>query len=253
MAAASTPSLNTGENTPSSPTNKKKLFHEQSYHKPTYRPWGFQVFDPSLLTEDMVNIFVGPKRKNFHIHKALLCHHSSFFQRTLDGGFKEQEDKAVYLPDDDVKAFVLFVHWVYNAPPQKATTPATVAALFALYVMAEKFGIEELKNMSTDAVRSSFCDVGSMIFSEHIERICGHTPEGNAMRRFIANHTAYGLLVRKVPMSKRLVELMKKGGDFTAYFPAATLQYSYGTARPTNPTRERSCAYHEHSFTKGCP
>lgn len=110
----------------------------------------------SLLSEDTVTVYVGRKRKKFHIHKALLCYHSSFFSKALDGLFKEHEDRAVYLPDDNVEGFVLFVNWMYNAPPQIASTPAAMMALLALYIMADKFCIEELKNVSMDVVRASY-------------------------------------------------------------------------------------------------
>lgn len=204
-----------------------------------------------FLTEDTVTVFVGRKRKKFHLHKALLCHHSSFFHKALDGSFKEHEDKAVYLPDDNVEGFVLFVNWMYNAPPQNASTRAAITALHALHVMADKFCIEELKNLSMDVVRASYRETLE-VSSRHIEYIYVNTPESSPMRRFMANQIVYDHLVRKVPMSRNFLELMKKGGDFAADFASATLQYSSGAAQPTDPSLENNCTYHDHKFSKAC-
>lgn len=200
----------------------------------------------------MVHVFVGPKCKSFHLHKALLCYHSKFFQKALDGGFKEQDDKAVYLPDDDVGAFVLFVNWIYNAPPQKASTTATATALFGLYIMADKFCIEELQNLSMDVFRASHRE-GLAMSSDLIEHVYVNTPESSPMRRFIVNFVTYGFSIRKLTMSNKFLELMKKGGDFAADFASAILQYSFGATRPLDPRMGRDCAYHEHNSSKPCP
>lgn len=189
----------------------------------------------------------------FHLHKTILCHHSIYFRKALDGGFKEQTDKVVNLPEDDTEAFVLFVRWIYNLPPHKASTSATVAALFGLYILAEKFCMETLKNLSMDVVRASYSDGCRSRISEHIDLIYGNTPENSPMRRFITNYFAYSLLVRKVPISGRTLDMMRSGGDFVADFASATVNYSYGAAQPTDPSKERKCVYHEHTVTKHCP
>ena len=220
-------------------------------------PWteidsmGLPDSNSSLLSEDTVTVYVGRKRKKFHIHKALLCYHSSFFSKALDGLFKEHEDRAVYLPDDNVEGFVLFVNWMYNVPPQIASTPAAMMALLALYIMAEKFCIEELKNVSMDGVRASYRE-NFEFYTQEIEYIYDNTPESSPLRRFMADHVAYGPLVRKARMSKDFLEVMRRGGDFAADFASAAVQYSFGAARPPNPTRESNRTYHEHKSSKTC-
>lgn len=205
-----------------------------------------------LLTEDMVNVYVGSKRKKFHLHKDLVCDRSSFFKKALAGGFKEQEERAVYLPEDDVGAFVLFVQWIYGVPPRDSTTPAMITSLFALYVLAEKFCIELLKNLSMDMIRTIWSDTACTLSATTIGYVYDNTPETSPMRRFIVNHSLYSLLVRKVGMAKEFLELMKKGGDFAVDFASATLQYSPSAAHPSDPSRERNCSYHEHNSSKIC-
>ncbi|KAL9044559.1 MAG: hypothetical protein Q9214_002308 [Letrouitia sp. 1 TL-2023] len=90
----------------------------------------------SFLTKDMVTIHVGQKRKQFHIHRNLLCAKSAFFQAAFsaappaaagsDPDSKVRLRTAIYLEEKDPDAFGLFVDWlykdkfvgpVYEAPP----------------------------------------------------------------------------------------------------------------------------------------
>jgi len=116
--------------------------------------------------------------------------------------------------------------------------------------MAEKFCIEELKNLSMDVVKTSS---SQQDFVEHIEYIYANTPESSPMRRFIANHIAYDLLGRKGTMSSHVLELIRKGGNFAADFALATMPYSFGAARPSDPNWDMGCTYHEHKLTESCP
>lgn len=206
-----------------------------------------------LLTEDMVNVYVGPKRKKFHLHKDLVCDRSSFFKKAVAGGFKEQKEKALYLPEDHVGGFILFVQWIYGVPPPESSTPSMVTTLFALYVLAEKFCIEPLKNSSMDVIRTSCSGSAYMLSVTDIGYIYDNTPTTSPMRRFMVKHTLYGLLVRKNGMVQGFLKLMKEGGDFAADFASATLEYSCGAPRAPDPNGARNCAYHEHNFSKICP
>jgi hypothetical protein len=44
---------------------------------------------PSNLGNEMVTIYVGPKRKEFTIHKKLICGSAGYFEKAFDGKFKE--------------------------------------------------------------------------------------------------------------------------------------------------------------------
>ena len=57
----------------------------------------------------MVDIFVGAERKQFHLHHDLLCDRSDYFKACFEGDFKEAEQKELFLPEDDIESFGLFV------------------------------------------------------------------------------------------------------------------------------------------------
>lgn len=44
---------------------------------------------------------IGPQKKNYYIHKALLMQHSEYFRKALQGPWKEAEEGVVRLDDVD--------------------------------------------------------------------------------------------------------------------------------------------------------
>ena len=60
-----------------------------------------------------MNIYVGPERKVFQIHKGLLCAYSSFFNAALHGHFSESKSESIEMPEDDVEVVSYFRTWIY--------------------------------------------------------------------------------------------------------------------------------------------
>lgn len=54
-----------------------------------------------MSSEGIVVVEVGATKKGYHIHKALLVHHSENFCRALWGPWKEAEEQSVWLDDID--------------------------------------------------------------------------------------------------------------------------------------------------------
>ncbi|KAI4684695.1 uncharacterized protein J4E88_004136 [Alternaria novae-zelandiae] len=64
--------------------------------------------------EGFVVLEIGPQKQHYHVHKALLTHHSEYFRNAFNGSWKESDDKLVTLSDVDTVAVDIFVHWLYN-------------------------------------------------------------------------------------------------------------------------------------------
>lgn len=47
---------------------------------------------PSNLGTEIVTIYVGPKRKEFKIHKKLICGSADYFGKAFNGDFKEARE-----------------------------------------------------------------------------------------------------------------------------------------------------------------
>ena len=67
----------------------------------------------SFLYDSLVIMLVGPEKKEFSIHKSLICAQSDFLKAATMGNFKESNG-IVTLPDQDISAFQYFVHWLYR-------------------------------------------------------------------------------------------------------------------------------------------
>jgi len=201
----------------------------------------------------MINVYVGAKCKKFHLHNGLLSDRSDFFRKALGGGFQEQDERAVYLPDEDVGAFELFVRWIYGAPLRAPSDLDSFTRHLALYVMAEKFCMEPLKNLLMDAIRTYYRFNGIRGGPEQMEYVYENTPADSSLRLFLVRAAAYGVVARiNQELPKNFLELLKKGGDVAADFTSALLRSSAIRPRTTAPSMELDCAYHEHKSTKSC-
>ncbi|KAF2035578.1 hypothetical protein EK21DRAFT_107099 [Setomelanomma holmii] len=72
---------------------------------------------PSIVAAaqgDVVIFEVGPDRKQFRVHAALLVYHSEYFRNALRGPWKEAREGFIPLEDIEPLTFKLFVHWLYT-------------------------------------------------------------------------------------------------------------------------------------------
>jgi hypothetical protein len=72
--------------------------------------------DARLMGSETIKVFVGRKRKEFSIHKKLICQASKFFNDAFTGAFKEGQEGIMYMPEDDPDVFSCFVEWLYRNP-----------------------------------------------------------------------------------------------------------------------------------------
>ncbi|KAF2117668.1 hypothetical protein BDV96DRAFT_464751, partial [Lophiotrema nucula] len=64
---------------------------------------------------------VGPEKKAYTLHKALLVHHSGYFRGALSGDWVEAKEGTIHLEDVHTGAFNIFVNWIYAG--QLPTSP----------------------------------------------------------------------------------------------------------------------------------
>lgn len=135
----------------------------------------------------MVKVIVGiePNTYTFHAHEGILSK-SSFFERALNGGFKESITREVKLPEDDPDIFssvleylycqeyspritiVKADHWAgptflkagartipgYAAAPEQPELQGAAAMRHAkIYCLAEKFGMTDLQELVLEKLR----------------------------------------------------------------------------------------------------
>ncbi|KAL2050170.1 hypothetical protein ABVK25_009531 [Lepraria finkii] len=60
---------------------------------------------PNYLLSGFVDILVGPEKKDFGVHKGLICPRLKYFQAALNGSFSETSSGVIGLPEDIVVVF----------------------------------------------------------------------------------------------------------------------------------------------------
>ncbi|EON65953.1 hypothetical protein W97_05195 [Coniosporium apollinis CBS 100218] len=68
------------------------------------------------LTQDTITIEVGEEKKPFIVHKDLLCYWSKYFDKALNGHFKEGGKDTIAVEDFSPSIFGCFVQWLYAQP-----------------------------------------------------------------------------------------------------------------------------------------
>jgi hypothetical protein len=107
-----------------------------------------------------VSIFVGPDKQRFELNMSKLTLHTSFFVETAEYSAEPTLD----LEDEDPETFVLFVAWVLKngteaglpkppRPTKETVGKADTLPLVKLWLLAERYKIDTLKNQAMDRIR----------------------------------------------------------------------------------------------------
>ena len=112
-----------------------------------------------------VTIYVGPEREKWVLSEDLLCDRVPFFKAAFKSAWKEGKEKVIELPEDNPKAFAVFVDLVFlgylacngcrhnfevrESSLKHPSGPYDID-LFALWVFADKI---HLPNLASEAIR----------------------------------------------------------------------------------------------------
>ena len=104
----------------------------------------------------IVTLNVGPDKRTFHVHQALLFTYSPIFKPAFSGECRESSERGMALPEDDLETVELFMQWLYfkSLSLTKGVSPETwderYWQLVRLNTFADKFDVEVLKNSIID-------------------------------------------------------------------------------------------------------
>ena len=115
----------------------------------------------------MVTVLVGSQETRFDLHRGLLCASSDFFKAVITGDFKERAQNEIKLPEQDIKIFRFFVHWLYTGRLRGFYYPKTT-----------KPSIEELRQAAITELESQDLDV--------LEELALNNPYGKEL--YMANY-----------------------------------------------------------------
>ncbi|KAM0316299.1 hypothetical protein ACHAO8_003320 [Botrytis cinerea] len=99
--------------------------------------------EKSLYEGPTATIIVGPADKSttYIVPLALICHRSRFFDRALNGYFKESTENRVELPEDTVEEFELLLEWIYCGKLAWTSYIRGLDSIINFYIVADKFDV----------------------------------------------------------------------------------------------------------------
>ncbi len=169
-------------------------------------------FSRLTASGDIAKAYVGEIKKLWYIHEDLLCERSEYFKRAFQSGFKEGQEKEIYLAELDAEAFGQFVDWVYGVPLRvtvptighsdaPSATELDQGLLFCkIYAAAQYLCMENLQNDAMDMyfsyVRSTqnISSITWYVANVHVEYIYSNTNRPSPMHDFMARAVANAIL-----------------------------------------------------------
>lgn len=99
---------------------------------------------------------VGDEKKTFRVHENLVRASSPFFEKALNGPWKEASERTVALPLDTSEAVEIYVYWLYYrtipALGDDEDCQSQYTCLFEAYILGEKLLDLDFHNTVVDAI-----------------------------------------------------------------------------------------------------
>lgn len=160
----------------------------------------------SQMGTAMVTLIVGPQKHVFTVHSKLLCDKVKYFKAMFDGEFEEASSGVATFPEDDVQSFDLMLFWLHTGKLPIFTNGEADAAhggdwhntwgwALKLYVLADKFRINELIDLALDTVIQEVENKGPATWSHSdIEHAYEVTPRHSFWSEMLVTLQAHDIL-----------------------------------------------------------
>ena len=213
-----------------------------------------------LLSGPLVDITVGASQRHWALHKNLLCHHSRFFDEgsVINGEKKVIKDGKIEFLDEDEAAFELLVKWLYQGKIDDVSTMPVdkkwdyAEACQKLYLLCEKLGMPEVRNIAIDQFRKGCNEAGLVPGPEEMQPIYQKTAAGSPFRKLVAKIAARQFMD---PDSKRDASAYRMCFETNPDFAIDVINAikdGIGAALFDDPTEGNSCRFHEHENGETC-
>jgi hypothetical protein len=217
-----------------------------------------------LLAGPTVDIFVGPERRHWTLHRNLLCHHSSYFETEFVGHevpkCKKGDDGAneLELPDDDPRGFELLVKWLYQGSLEDVSGLGDMekydyaVACNKLYVLCDKFDMVLLKNIAMDRYRRLLNEAQLVPDPDEINDIYRASSARSPFRKLMTNIAARQIMDPEVDKdAESYRRCFENNPDFAVEMVNSIRRLSGGMLF-NDPTESDACEYHDHKNGVKC-
>lgn len=155
-----------------------------------------------------IEIYVGPNKKLYTIPRALLCHHSGYFQSCLNSNFIEAAEGVVDFSSYDLETFVLLLEWMYKGNLRvfedncwevqdlQAALKQTCQILCKLSCMADKLAMAEIDDYIVSQLDRVFRSAGDIfpMDSANVMAVYNNTHEHSELQKYVTKKLSLSLL-----------------------------------------------------------
>lgn len=142
----------------------------------------------------MVDLYVGPEKEHFHVHKAAICGKIPYFEKMFkEGGFAESYNNSVTFPEDDPVSFDMLLGWVYRGSfmvPKEGTDakgrPILTWSPGSPYQLAEKLCLPALQDHAMDTILEYDVQINALPNTTRILDGYSRTRKNSGLRKYLA-------------------------------------------------------------------
>jgi hypothetical protein len=212
-----------------------------------------------LLSGTMLDIYVGPQRRHWSLHRNLLCHHSPYLASRL-----HTSTSKIDLPTDDPAGFELLIKWLYQGKLDDVENLADpyakydyAVACYKLYLLCIKWEMNDAKNAAMDCYRAALASARLVPDADEIAQIYESVPPTDPMRVLVVRIAARQIMdpenEKDAEDYRQCFEIGGKG-DFAVELVNA-IRRGTGGLLLEDPTEDSDdagvpgrgkCEYHEH-------
>ncbi|KAI9877288.1 MAG: hypothetical protein M1830_004328 [Pleopsidium flavum] len=170
-----------------------------------------------LLTENMIDFYVGAKRKRYHWHRKLVCHFSRYLNDLFNGTKTEAAKSELYLTEHSPETFDLLASWLYRgtlAPIGISTTDHVCEAYVHLFALAEEWQMHTLHCLVMKLIHQFFRESRLFASTTLIKTAYESTVEPSPIRVFLAAQAAHQLSSHRVYLDDHWREKLNVHCDF---------------------------------------
>ena len=214
-----------------------------------------------MLTGGVVTIYVGPKRKEYQVHKGLLasCERWRIY---LDAKLTE-DSQTVHLPRHRADIWDPFVNWLYRGSlkdicvENEDMAKTQMRQNVNLYVQAELWAIPALQNWIMDNLRARPTSSWDWPTRKLIQRVYKYTHRDSPLRSyfvdsFLSKSSLWDAECEDGGTAARLKSQLDCGNqEFVLECYKALVQLT-PKSKLRAPDRKMGCTYHKHEDGERC-